>query len=144
MGITPCDCIYNLHNHQRFLYEPPHDKTNKITCVPSEYSDQPGIGPVWSESLLSVWRNIGPLTTYWVHSEDSDKTADLSHPLGAHVILLVLFCGGSNALECDHLSLIMWAASWQNKQNGMCAQQRLRSAWASAQSDQSLCCVLNG
>ena len=32
----------------------------------------------------------------------------------------------------------IWAASWQNKQNGMCAQRRLRSA--SAQSDQSLCC----
>ena len=32
-----------------------------------------------------------------------------------------------------------WAASWQNQQNGMCAQQRLRSAWASAQSDQNLC-----
>ena len=31
-----------------------------------------------------------------------------------------------------------WAASWQNQQNGMCAQRRLRSAWASAQSDQSL------
>ena len=33
-----------------------------------------------------------------------------------------------------------WAASWQNQQNGMCAQQSLRSAWASAQSDQSLSC----
>ena len=32
------------------------------------------------------------------------------------------------------------AASWQNQQNGMCAQRRLRSAWASAQSDQSLRC----
>ena len=30
-----------------------------------------------------------------------------------------------------------WAASWQNQQNGMCAQRRHRSAWASAQSDQS-------
>ena len=29
-----------------------------------------------------------------------------------------------------------WAASWQNQQNGMCAQRRLRSAWASTQSDQ--------
>ena len=29
-----------------------------------------------------------------------------------------------------------WAATWQNQQNGMCAQRRLRSAWASAQSDQ--------
>ena len=30
-----------------------------------------------------------------------------------------------------------WAASWQNKHNGVCAQPRLRSAWASALSDQS-------
>ena len=36
------------------------------------------------------------------------------------------------------LSLIIWAATWQNQQNGMCAQRRLRSAWASAQSNQSL------
>ena len=24
------------------LFEPPHDKTNKMACVPSEDSDQPG------------------------------------------------------------------------------------------------------
>ena len=35
---------------------------------------------------------------------------------------------------------LIWATSWQNQQNGMCAQWRLRSAWASAQSDQSLRC----
>ena len=34
-----------------------------------------------------------------------------------------------------------WAASWQNQQNDMCAQQRLRSAWASTQTDQSLLCA---
>ena len=38
--------------------------------------------------------------------------------------------------ECKHKR----AASWQNQQNGMCAQRSLRSAWASAQSDQSLRC----
>ena len=31
----------------------------------------------------------------------------------------------------------IWAASWQNVQNGMCAQRRLRSALASTQFDQS-------
>ena len=36
--------------------------------------------------------------------------------------------------------IIKWVASWQNQQNGMCAKRRLRSAWASAQSDQSLHC----
>ena len=32
----------------------------------------------------------------------------------------------------------LWATSCHFQQNGMCAQQRLGSAWASAQSDQSL------
>ena len=30
-----------------------------------------------------------------------------------------------------------WAIAWQNQQNDMCTQQRLRSVWAFAQSDQS-------
>ena len=34
--------------------------------------------------------------------------------------------------------MTIWATSWQNQQNGMCAQLRHRSAWASAQSYQSL------
>ena len=38
----------------------------------------------------------------------------------------------------EFLVVAIWAASWQNQQNDMWAQQRLRSAWASAQSDQSL------
>ena len=33
---------------------------------------------------------------------------------------------------------MIWTASWQNQQNGICTQRRRRSAWASAQSDQSL------
>ena len=35
----------------------------------------------------------------------------------------------------------IWAASWQNQQNGICAQRRLRSAWASTQSDRSTLCA---
>ena len=35
----------------------------------------------------------------------------------------------------------IWAAAWQNQQNDLCAQRWLRSAWASAQSDQSLRCL---
>ena len=38
----------------------------------------------------------------------------------------------------------IWAAPWQNYPNGMCAHRELRTAWASAQSDQSLRCALNG
>ena len=47
---------------QNQLYEPPHDKTNKITCAPIKDSDQPG------HPLIRVFavrmRKIGPLTTY--------------------------------------------------------------------------------
>ena len=38
----------------------------------------------------------------------------------------------------------IWVSTWQNKQSELCAQRRLKSAWASAQSDQSLRYALNG
>ena len=34
--------------------------------------------------------------------------------------------------EVNHAGAKIWAISWQNQQNGLCAQRRLRSAWASA------------
>ena len=40
-------------------------------------------------------------------------------------------------LDMQHF-LIIWAASWQNQQCGLCTKQRLRAAWASVQSAQSL------
>ena len=53
--------------------ESPYDKTNKMTCAPSEDSDQPGHPPSLI-SLLSPSRNIGPLTIYWVHREHCVQT----------------------------------------------------------------------
>ena len=38
-------------DHYTKLLEPPHDKTNKMICVPSEDSDQPGHPP----SLIRVF-----------------------------------------------------------------------------------------
>ena len=38
-------------------------------------------------------------------------------------------------------SIDIWAALWKKQKNGMCAQRRLRPAWASAQSDQSSLCA---
>ena len=54
--------------HANFTFEPLHNKTNKMVSL--------GICPVWSESSLSAWRNIGPFTTYWAHSEDWSDWAD--------------------------------------------------------------------
>ena len=49
-------------------------KPTKWPLRPAKTQISLGIRPVWSESSLSTWRNIGPLTTYWAHREDSDQT----------------------------------------------------------------------
>ena len=36
---------------------------------------------------------------------------------------------------CALPDFLIWAATWQSQQNSLCAQRRLRSAWASTQSD---------
>ena len=36
-----------------------------------------GIHPVWSESSLSAWKNLGTLVTYKAHSEDSGQTGQM-------------------------------------------------------------------
>ena len=55
------------------LIEPPHDKTNKIACAPSEDSDQPGHPP----SLIRVFavRSVIAKDPSFLHadSEDSDQ-----------------------------------------------------------------------
>ena len=40
--------------------EPTHDKTNNMTVGPAKSQISLGIRPVWSESSLSAWRNLGP------------------------------------------------------------------------------------
>ena len=52
--------------------------------------------------------------------------------------MFMWFC--SAHWKLGHNTRYIWAASWQKQQNGMCAQRRLRSARASAQSYQSLRC----
>ena len=54
------------------LNEPPHDKTNKMAYVPSEYSDQPG-----QQRLRSEW---------------ADAQADLSLHLGWAHMPFCWFC----------------------------------------------------
>ena len=73
----------------KLIIEPPHDKTNKMACAPSEDSDQPGhlpslislrclgIRPVWSESSLPAWRKLGSLATHLAHSQDTDRTGQM-------------------------------------------------------------------
>ena len=41
-------------------YEPPRDKTNKVSVRWAKTRISLGIRPVWSESSLSAWRKLGP------------------------------------------------------------------------------------
>ena len=75
--------IYCLPSLGFLWYKPPHDKTNKIACAPSEDSDQPRRSP----SLISVFavRRKKPwvfnylLNAQWrLWSDWADAQADLS------------------------------------------------------------------
>ena len=81
------------------LFEPQHDKTNKMTMCPTKTENCLGIRQVWSGSSLSMWRKLGSLATIWAHSEDSDQTWRLPKLIrvftGHTVILLVLSCRDS-------------------------------------------------
>ena len=80
-------------------YEHQHEKTNKMSVRPAKTPISLGIRPVWSESSLSAWRNLGSLDTHWAHSEDSDQTGRMPRLIwvfaGRTLILLVLSCRGS-------------------------------------------------
>ena len=81
------------------LYEPPRDKTNKVSVRLAKTQISLGIRPVWSESSLSAWRKLGPLATHWAHSENSDQTVRKPRLIwvfaGRTLTLLVLSRGGS-------------------------------------------------
>ena len=55
---------YNEFKVTYIAFELQPDKADKMICAPSEHSDQAGLKvvfAVWSESLLSTWRNLGSL-----------------------------------------------------------------------------------
>ena len=119
-----CVNFYTLHfkNHTggcSFLcfyfssFEPRHDKSNKLVVRPAKTQVSLGIRPVWSESSLSAWRNLGPLATHWAHSKDSDQTGQMPRLIwvfiGRTLILLVLsWCGSFIQIvfgqNCDYHS----------------------------------------
>ena len=73
-----------------------------------------GIHPVWSESSLSAWRNLGPQATHWAQCKECPGWPESL--LGAQVILLVLSCHGSNSKLTWCLSKsLATAALWSHK-----------------------------
>ena len=106
-------------------------------------SDQPG-HPVWSQSSRSAqWVAEDPM---FLHTDSEDcglslrwvqRSFCLFYREAAHTVTeFELFgLGSRGSWRTDYLShLVTKPTKW------VWAQQRLRSAWASAQSEQSLCC----
>ena len=59
---------------RKITFEPPHDKTNEMTCAPTKTQISQGIRPVWSESSLwAQWVAKDPSCLH-ADSEDSDQT----------------------------------------------------------------------
>ena len=90
---------------QRFrsIYEPRHDKTNKVTVRPAKTQISLGIRPVWSESSLCAQWVAKDLSFLHAVCEDSDQTGRMSRLIwvfaGRTTILLVLSCCGSFMLH---------------------------------------------
>ena len=123
------------HNYSCFdvvvfssLFEPRHDKTNKMACAPSE------------DSSLTAWWKLGPLATHWAHSEDSDQTGRVPRLIWDFAGRICRFVGFvMSRLISVFLSFVFlslspaelpfvipedlemcdskWAATWQNQQN---------------------------
>ena len=80
-----------------------------MSVRPAKTQIRLGIRPVWSESSLSAWRNLGSLATHCAHSEDSDQTGPMPRLIWVFarctVILLVLSWGSlNNVHHCDLIS----------------------------------------
>ena len=97
-SLHPCCCII-LKVYRQF--EPPHDKTNKMACVPSEDLGQPGHLPslikVFDVHMKKPWVLSYPLSAQWrLWSDWADAQADLSlrwmhsHFLGFVMMRLIL------------------------------------------------------
>ena len=76
------------------MFEPPHDKTNKMTERPAKTQISLGIKPVWSESSLRAQYVDKDPRFLHADSEDSDQTGRMPRLIwvfaGRTVILLVL------------------------------------------------------
>ena len=95
--------LFNTWIHYCVLYEPRHDKTNKVSVRPAKTQISLGIRPVWSESsLCAQWVAKDPRFLH-ADSEDSDQTGRMPRLIwvfaGRTLTLLVLSCRGSNRRE---------------------------------------------
>ena len=90
---------FKLNGKTRLWYEPPHHKTNKMTCAPSKDSDQPGHPPslirVFAVCSMGSWGPNISSGVQWRLIRLGGCPGWCESSLGTQVILLVLSWGGS-------------------------------------------------
>ena len=103
-------------NYYRFLYyESPHDKTNKMT-----FASREDICPVWSESSLSAWRNIGSTATNERTVKQTGGCPGWSESsLSVQITLLVLSWGSSYINWSEYQSTLTLCEPPHDKTNKM-------------------------
>ena len=111
--------------------DPCRQKLYHRACVPYEASDR----PVHSRSLIRIF--TGRFLDSQVCKAFSDAVGHMIWYGSVSFKFVTGYKPGHIKSQQDG-SEDIWVRAWQNQQNGMCAQRKLRSACASAQSDQSL------
>ena len=96
---------FRQYNMWYYLFEPRHDKTNKMSVRPAKTQISLGIRPVWSESsLCAQWVAKDPRFLH-AYIEDSDQTGRMPRLIwviaGRTLTLLVLSCRGSFNILLD-------------------------------------------
>ena len=126
-GFTPSTFSALFQNKQLGADEPQRRKTYLLACAPNDNSNQPAHP---HEETLYPWLSKMCLVTILIRVRECVQ-ADLN-------FRLVHMSDGSISDVAALMIYYQWVSAWQNQHNCMCAQRRLRSARASAQSDQSL------
>ena len=128
-------------------------QTNKMNCANTQISL--GICPVWSESLLSAWRNLWSLATHWAHSDQTGRMPRLIRVLAgmhmpfcwlchaaAHICSTACKIWVVGGLPFHMLSTPIWAMSWENLIMPYANNKGADQPAHPVQSDQHLCCSL--
>ena len=95
----------------KLLNEQMHDETNKWPVRPAKTQLSLGIRPVWSESSLGAWRNLGALASHLAHSEDSDQSGRMPRLISlcwAHMSFC-WFCHAAAQIILWELLVLWWA-----------------------------------
>ena len=77
-------------------------------CAQRRLSSAWAFCPVWSESLLSAWRNLWSLATRWAHCEDSDQTGPLLSAWRNHGSLATCWAHCEDSDQTGQMPRLIW------------------------------------